>query len=92
MMFEAMAFKVCPIHIKLSTSNSKRRCLHATAPFFAPLRGCFLITAWKFNLSGPLGHLPYEGRLYGLRSEGAFPKARIIGELSAKLTERLLLK
>ena len=23
MMFEAMAFKVCPIHIKLSTSNFK---------------------------------------------------------------------
>ena len=31
--------------------------------FFAPLRGCFLITAWKFNLSGPLGHLLYEERL-----------------------------
>jgi len=44
---------------------------------------------WKFNLSGPLGHLPYEGRLYGLRG---FPKARLIGELSAQLTERLLLK
>ena len=24
MMFEAMAFKFCPIHIKLSTSNSKK--------------------------------------------------------------------
>ena len=24
MMFEAMVFKFCPIHIKLSTSNSKK--------------------------------------------------------------------
>ena len=33
MMFEAMAFKVCPIHIKLQTSNSKKRCLYTTALF-----------------------------------------------------------
>ena len=34
MMFEAMAFKFCPLHIKLSTSNSKRACRRATSPFF----------------------------------------------------------
>jgi len=33
MMFEAMTFKVCPIHIKHQTSNSKKRCLYTTALF-----------------------------------------------------------
>ena len=35
MMFEAMAFKFCPIHIKHQTFNFKlkKRCLHATALF-----------------------------------------------------------
>ena len=45
----------------------------------------------KFNLSGLSGHLPYEGRL-AVCGLGVFPKARLIGELSAQLTERLLLK
>ncbi len=39
MMFEAMAFKFCPIHIKHQTINFKlkKRGLHATALFLYPL-------------------------------------------------------
>ena len=38
MMFEVMAFKFCPIHIKHQTFNFKlkKRCLHATALFLPP--------------------------------------------------------
>ena len=39
MMIEARAFKFCPLHIKLSTSNFKLKkglSLNATAPFYYP--------------------------------------------------------
>ena len=41
MMFEVMAFKFCPIHIKHQTFNFKlkKRCLHATALLFSVRQG-----------------------------------------------------
>ena len=43
MMFEAMAFKFCPLHIKLSTSNLKLK--KGLSPFDKPfsLRLCALL-------------------------------------------------
>ena len=50
MMFEAMAFKFCPIHIKLSTSNSKRGCLNATVSFKGlVVSGSWLVNGFKFK-------------------------------------------
>ena len=41
MMFEAMAFKFCPLHIKLSTSNFKLKkgLSSCDKPFFLVVRG-----------------------------------------------------
>ena len=42
MMFEAMAFKFCPLHIKLSTSNFKKGLSSCDKPFFV-VRGSWFV-------------------------------------------------